>query len=150
MDEGERKELIAALAAIPARVRQAARATEGKLRPPGEWSLNAVVGHLARVEGEVWQARLRQVAAVDNPHWERWEPDGIDWEGEYGGRPLERLLADFEAARTRTVQYLEELSAAGWARHGTHRTQGRLDVAGLCREVSKHDEIHMGQMRATL
>jgi hypothetical protein len=149
-EKAKRSRIIDELAAVPARVRQAAGEAEGKLRPPGEWSLNAVVGHLGRVEAVVWQARFQQLAAEDDPHWERWEPDGIDWEGEYGGRPLERLLADFEAARLRTVRYLEELAEGGWARQGTHRSLGRLDVAGLCLEMNKHDEVHIGQIRMTI
>jgi hypothetical protein len=139
--------LVEQLAATPGRARQAAQAAEGRPRPAGEWSVNAVVGHLARVEAVVWQARFQQVAAEDNPLWERWEPDGIDWEGEYGGWPLEGLLADFEAARQASLRYLQGLSEAGWQRQGTHRAFGRLDVAGLCREMLKHDEIHLGQIR---
>jgi len=147
MESAERQSLIEQLSAAPERVRQATQAAEGRSRPPGEWSVNAVIGHLARVEAVVWQARFRQVAAEDNPRWERWEPDGIDWEGEYGGRPLERLLGDFESARQESLRFLAALSEAGWQRQGTHRTFGRLDVAGLCREMLKHDEIHLGQIR---
>ncbi len=143
----EHRELIEQLAAVPGRVRQAAEAAQGRTRPPGEWSINAVVGHLARVEAEVWQPRFRQLALDEHPQWEYWEPDGVDWEGEYGGRPLERLLADFESARQASLRHLEGLSEDGWRRTGTHRRWGEVDVLYLCREMLKHDDVHVGQIR---
>jgi DinB superfamily len=147
MDVTERRNLMEQLAAVPGRVRQAAEAAQGRARPPEEWSVNAVVGHLARVDAEVWQARFQQVAAGENPTWDSWEPDGVDWEGEYGGRPLERLLADFESTRQASLRHLEGLDEAGWQRTGTHRRWGRVDVAYLCREMLKHDDVHVGQIR---
>ena len=147
MTTDERRSLIEQLSAVPGRVRQAAQAAQGRIRPPGEWSINAVVGHLGRVEAEVWQARFQQVEANESPTWDSWEPDGVDWEGEYGGRPLDRLLADFESARQASLRHLEGLSDVGWRRVGTHRRWGEVDVLYLCREMLKHDDVHVGQIR---
>jgi hypothetical protein len=142
----ERQLLIDRLAAAPGRVRAAAEAAQRKIVPPGEWPPHVVVGHLAHVEGDVWQARLAQMQAEDNPFWEYWEPDGIDWQGLYGARPLVSLLADFDRARGATVARLEALAEADWERHGTHRRWGEVDVARLCEEILKHDENHIGQI----
>ncbi|MBI3761656.1 MAG: DinB family protein [Chloroflexi bacterium] len=146
MDAEERHALLDQLAAMPVRVSREAMMAVGKPRPAGEWSLNAVVGHFLRVEEEVWTPRFRQMAKEENPHWEWWEPDGVDWEGEYGGQRLSELVEKFVAQRMANVEYLRRLPEAGWQRVATHRTFGVLDVAGLCREMLKHDENHIGQI----
>jgi hypothetical protein len=146
MTDDARHELMEALAAVPERVRGAVAEAAGKPRPAGEWSLNAVVGHLTQVEGEVWQARFRQMAVEENPYWEGWEPEGIDWEGLYGETPLKALLVEFAAARQESVAYLRSLPDEGWLRQGTHEVWGPVDVARLCREMLAHDEAHIGQI----
>src|SRR2546430_12453630 len=46
------------------------------------WTPTIVLGHLAYVEQHVWLPRLHEMAAVDEPVWEWWEPDGVDWDGD--------------------------------------------------------------------
>jgi hypothetical protein len=146
VNKDQRAEIIGRLASAPERARQAAAAALGKARPEGEWPVHIVVGHMLHVEGAVWQARFRQMAAEDNPFWEYWEPDGIDWEGLYGSRSVDDVLSGFMAVRQATVDYLQSLSDEGWRRTGTHRRWGVVDVAYLCDQIAQHDEAHIGQI----
>jgi hypothetical protein len=148
MNVDERHTLLQTLEAVPGRARRAAETSAGQPRPAGEWPAHIVVGHLLRVEAEVWQARFRRLAVEDNPFWEWWEPEQVAWVAEYGQQPLDRLLADFAAVRQDNLTYLRGLPADGWQRQGTHRTFGVLDVADLCREMLKHDENHVRQLEA--
>jgi len=107
---------------------------------PGEWGPAEVVRHLIAVEGEVWQSRLARVAVEDDPHWPWTEPGlapGFDMAS------LETIVVAFAAARATTARTIRELDDAGWARHGTHATYGVLDIEGLLRLATDHDESHL-------
>src|SRR2546430_11014006 len=112
------------------------------------WTPTIVLGHLAYVEQHVWLPRLHEMAAVDEPVWEWWEPDGVDWDGLYGGRGYDDVADEFELARNATLAYLGALPELGWARRARHSVFGALAVAGLCEEVLAHDHEHLAQLRA--
>ncbi len=138
-------ELLQRMGETPGLVRAAhaaAHATDG-------WPHSIVLGHLAYVEEHVWLPRLREMATVDVPVWEWWEPDGVDWEGRYGARGCEDVADEFELARNATLAYLGALPDEGWARKARHSVFGELAVAGLCEEVLAHDHEHLAQLRAS-
>lgn len=135
-----RQALRDAYAAVGQRLAGAVRAAVDRPVPAGEWTPADIVRHLIAVEAEVWQPRLRQVIAEENPRWAWVEPDR--WLGE-SRATLDELLARFAAGRAETVATLDTLDDAGWARHGTHATFGVLDVAGLLRKALDHDEEHL-------
>ena len=139
-DDRDRDDLTDAFAAFPARLAGAARLATGRPVPAGEWGPAEVARHLIAVESEVFQARLSQVAAEDDPHWAWTEPGlapGFD------DASLDAVLAAFASVRAATVATLRSLDDAGWTRHGTHATYGVLDVAGLLRIAIDHDEDHL-------
>ena len=136
----KRAERLAAFAAFPERLAAAALAAATGRRPPGEWTAIEVVRHLIAVEDEVHVRRLRQVAETDDPHWSWTEPglaDGFD------GADLGAVLEAFAGARAATLRRYLALDDAGWARHGTHATYGRLDVDGLLGLAVDHDAEHL-------
>jgi hypothetical protein len=138
--------LVEAFAGFPDRLRVAARAAADRPVVAGEWGPAEVVRHLIAVEGKVWQARLARVAAEDDPHWAWTEPGlapGFDDAG------LDQILAAFAAARAETAATVWALDEAGWARFGTHSTYGRLDVEGLLRLASDHDDGHLAGLAVT-
>jgi DinB family protein len=141
-----RRRLRDAYAAVADRLALAARRAAAR-RPvgPGEWSAADVVRHLIAVESDVWQPRLRQVAAEDDPHWPWTEPDR--WLGEPSAS-LDDLLARFAAGRAETIAHVDALADSGWARTGTHATFGVLDVAGLLEKALEHDEEHLASLDA--
>ena len=141
-----RAELLAEVTEFPARLEATAFPASASPSPgDGEWGVAEIVRHLIAVESAVWQARLAQVAAEDDPHWSWTEPGvapGFD------DAPIEAILAAFASARAKTVAAVMALDDAGWARFGTHSTYGRLDVAGLLRLAFNHDEEHLAAIRA--
>ena len=101
--------------------------------------MREVVLHELVTEEGVWRPRLRMVAEHDHPAWP-WVEPGL---GETPDpRPLEALVEAFAAARQETVEHLDALDDAGWARTGTHATYGVLDVAGLMQRAIDHDGEH--------
>ena len=134
------------LSSIPSQIGEAAKHAEGKPQPAGQWTLNMEIAHLAYVEVAIWQARLKQIAAEDNPHWQWTEPPLESWWPLFESQPLEQLLATFAARRQETVNYLRGLPEDDWKRIGTHATFGQMDVAGLCARILEHDEEHLAEL----
>jgi len=138
MRETDRDGLVARFAAFPSRLAETARVAGPT--PAGEWGPTEVVRHLIAVEEEVHRKRLTDLEGADEPSWSWTEPGlapGLD------DAPLDTVLAAFAAARAGTVAVVHALDEIGWARSGTHATFGRLDVAGLLRLATDHDEEHL-------
>ena len=127
-------------AEIPSRLVEAARAADPEPPAPGEWPPSDVVRHLIAVEEEVWQPRLRQLIAEDEPRWAWVEPDR--WL-ESPDASLDELLTVYAARRIATLALLGELGDGGWEKTGVHATFGRLDAAGLLRRAIDHDDEHI-------
>jgi hypothetical protein len=140
----DREALVEGFAAFPARLGDAARGAEHRAVPAGEWSTAEVVRHLIAVEGEVWLARLSELAAGGEPRWSWVEPAPIR---AFPDASLDDILRAFAGLRASTVEFVRILDDAGWARAGMHATHGRLDVAGLLRLAIDHDEEHLSGLR---
>ena len=138
----DRRELLASLAAFPNRLDTAARtAAAGAPPPAGEWGPDEVVRHLIAVELDVHQARLRDLATIEDPQWDWAEP------GPWAGEPaldLDGILTRFAALRQATLALVAGLDERGWARTGTHSRLGVWDVAELLANAVDHDEEHLG------
>ena len=142
----DRAELLAALAAFPPRLADAARAVAGRAVAEGEWTPEQVVRHLIAVEVAVHQSRVADLTRARNPSWEWAEP------GPWPGDPdltLEQLLERFAHLRTETIAIVGSWDDDGWARAGTHATYGTLDVAGLLRNAITHDDEHLRGLGST-
>jgi hypothetical protein len=142
--------VVARLGSFPARLGVAARAVaarEAASGPPaGEWTARDVVAHLVSVERVVWQARLDTLGpGRDEPQWSWLEPGPVS---EPAAASLEGALALFGAERAATLARITVLDEAGWARAGIHATYGRLDVAGLLRVATDHDDDHLAALEA--
>jgi len=139
-DPAERQRLIDRFATFPERVAAAARAAKARPQVDGEWTPEQVARHLIAVETIVHQARLLDVAVHDGPAWSWTEPG--PWEGE-PDLDLDGVLARFAELRAATVARVNALDDDGWRRAGRHATYGKLDVAGLLKLATDHDEEHI-------
>jgi len=139
--------LIAELESDVERLARVARAVDarrpGRGRRPGTWTEREIVAHLVRVEREVFQVRLRQLALEREPRWAWAEPGAGP-----GHASLATLIARFGAARSSTLAVVSALDEAGWARSGVHATYGRLDVAALLAVALAHDREHLADLQA--
>lgn len=134
--------VLAALDAVPGRLREAARNASVVDRPvpDGSWTPAQVVRHLIAVEVEVHQSRLADLATLAAPRWDWIEP------GPWTGEPdltMEALLKRFAGLRAATLATVATFDDAGWARTGTHARLGLLDVRALLVNAIEHDEHHL-------
>jgi hypothetical protein len=132
--------LVERFADFPTPLATAARAADGAPLADGEWTPEQIVRHLIAVEMVVHQARLLDVALHDTPAWSWTEPG--PWEGE-PDLDLDGVLARFAELRAATVARIRALDDDGWRRTGKHATYGKLDVAGLLRLATDHDDEHL-------
>jgi hypothetical protein len=138
-----RAELVESFAGFPDRLAPAARAAVDRPVAAGEWDPSEIVRHLIAVEDEVWQSRLARLVIEDDPHWP-WTEPGLAPGFETAG--LDEVLAAFSAARAKTAATVQSLDDGGWARTGTHKTYGVLDVEGLLRLAVDHDAEHLASL----
>ncbi len=125
-----------------------AGATDADLdaRPaPGKWSAREIVHHLA--DSEMTAAiRLRLLVATERP-----QIVGFDQEEFarrlYYDRPIEASVEAFKSARRTTVEILERMSEAEWAREGTHSEHGRYSVERWLEIYATHAHNHAEQIR---
>jgi hypothetical protein len=118
----------------------AAAERRGRRRGDG-WTEREIVAHLVRVDREVFQVRLRDLAGSAEPHWSWVEPGAAP-----GHASLASLVARFAAVRAATIAHLGDLAEAGWARSGVHAVYGRLDVAALLGIAVDHDAEHIAEL----
>jgi len=144
-----RSALLDRLASAPARLAAAANALdaaeEGVGPPAGEWTARQSLGHLCRVETEVFGARLDALEGDRPPTWVWHEPDTA--EAAFMAT-TDLVLAEFANRRSATLARVSQLDEAGWAKWGIHATFGRLDVAGLLSVLADHDDDHATGMLA--
>ena len=137
------------LASAPDRLSAAVKALEAAEAvsgtPAGEWTARQGLGHLCRVEIEVFASRLSSLEGDTPPSWVWHEPGTADasWMA-----TTETALAEFAARRAATVARLRTLDDAGWAKVGNHATFGQLDVAGYLGVMADHDDEHIAGMQA--
>jgi hypothetical protein len=65
----------------------------------------------------------------------------------YADRPVEPALAAIAAARATTVQILDRLTDADWARTGTHTEAGAYGVERWLEIYAVHCDEHADQIR---
>jgi hypothetical protein len=112
---------------------------------PGKWSAREIVHHLA--DSEMTSAiRLRRVLAEDRPLIQGYDQEEFA-RRLYYDRPIQASLDAFRAARQTTAEILDRLTAADWAREGTHSESGRYTVERWLEIYAVHAHGHADQIR---
>ena len=150
MDQTERSALIDRYRTGTADVEAAlAGITDEELdRPPADsdaWTAREVAHHLADSEAMAY-IRLRRLLAEDRPMIAGY--DEPEWARRlHYDRPIEPSLAVLSAVRTASLQLLESLTEAEWARTGTHSESGSYSVEAWLEIYANHSHDHADQIR---
>jgi hypothetical protein len=125
-----------------------AGATDRELdaRPsPEKWSAREIVHHLA--DSEMTSAiRLRLLVVEDRPTIKGYDQEAFARKLFYD-RPVEASLEAFRYARETTTQILQRMTAADWAREGTHSEVGAYSVDKWLEIYADHAHNHADQIR---
>lgn len=80
----------------------------------GSWSVKDVISHLNQWEAEMVRLlfEIRQGQKPSSAHFSGRETDQLnsEWQQEAASRPLDRVLADFQAVRKQTIRRTQEFS----------------------------------------
>ena len=152
MDATTRAELLRRYAAGADEVRRAVEHLDdtdldrAPADEPGGWTARQVVHHLA--DSEMTSAvRLRRLLAEDGPEITGYDENEFARCLHYGDRPIGPSLDALAAARSTSLQLLERLTEADWARAGTHTEVGRYSVDDWLRIYALHGHDHAEQIR---
>lgn len=114
-------------------------------RPPsGEWTAREIVHHLADSESMAY-IRLRRLIAEDDPQIAGY--DEPEWARRlHYDRPVAASLAVVRAVRAASLELLDSLIPAEWARTGTHSESGAYSVDRWLDIYSEHTHEHADQI----
>jgi hypothetical protein len=114
----------------------------------GGWTPRTVVHHLADSESNAY-IRLRRLVAEDDPVILGYDEELWASRLHYD-RPIAPSLAVLAAVRGASLQLLESLGDADWARAGAHSESGRYGVDDWLRIYANHPHEHAEQIRRAL
>lgn len=146
------QEVLALLAATPARLAAAAEGVEaGLLRTspaPDEWSANDVLAHL-RSCADVWGECMRRILAEDEPRLRAVNPRTWIERTDYPQLAFRPSVEAFAAQRAELLALLEPLPPEAWARRATVIGAGRplqRTVHGYAQWLATHERPHVKQV----
>jgi hypothetical protein len=112
-----------------------------------QWSPREIVHHLA--DGEMTSAiRLRRLLVEDAPALPGYDEMAFSRTLHYNDRPIQAALDALSAARRTTLEILERMTEADWARAGTHSEMGPYSVDDWLTIYGTHAHDHAAQINA--
>jgi len=113
--------------------------------PDGGWTARQVAHHLADSESMAY-IRLRRLIAEDSPVIHGY--DEPEWARRlHYDRPIAASRAVVAAVRGASLELLESLTPAEWARTGTHSESGAYSVEDWLEVYAGHTHDHADQIR---
>lgn len=111
---------------------------------PGEWSLAAIVTHMAEAEIALsW--RYRQIAEKEGAALSGYDQNLWYRLGDYDSRDAQESLAQFRHLRAANLRMFTRLTPDDWQRSGVHAERGRLTMKDLVTQAAGHDLSHLKQ-----
>ncbi|MEO6653961.1 MAG: DinB family protein [Ilumatobacteraceae bacterium] len=116
---------------------------------PGEWCVREVIGHLIATDTAAFADRIAAILAGD-PDIGSFDPWAAINARDFTDGPLDDLLAEFEAVRTRSVQFVRSLSDSDLTATARYGANGDFAAADFVHEWPYHDQEHLRQILANL
>lgn len=154
MNRRKLETLLLTLESTPALVARAAEqldASQARRAPAdGVFSLVEHVWHLADLEREGYEIRIRRILSEDEPALPDFEGERLARERRYLDRDVAKGLAAFAAARDRNVTRLRAIHNSQWKRRGAQEGFGLIALEDIPRMMAEHDRCHTTEIAALL
>ena len=113
---------------------------------PEEWSIKEVCAYL-RDHAEVSDLRVHMILTQTAP---KLPPLGSGWvrERNYQDQNIAEVLKAYRAARDRTIERIQDLPDANWARSGYHPTEGLKSIRQLVERMLADERGYLHQIEA--
>jgi uncharacterized damage-inducible protein DinB len=142
------------LRGMPAVLAEAARRLPGSVvsdRPvAGGFSMVEHVWHLADLETDAYEVRIRRILAEDEPELPGFDGEAVAAKRKYRALRLKDGLKKFTEARERNLATLRALDGAAWQRSGVQEGVGKVTLLDIPRMMHEHDLSHRGEIAALL
>jgi len=150
MNRRDLETLLLTLESTPALVARAAAqldASQVRRAPAnGGFSLIEHVWHLADLEREGYEVRIRRILSEEEPALSDFEGERLAQERRYRDRDLAEGLAAFAAARNRSVAKLRAIHNSDWKRRGVQEGFGSIALEDVPRMMAAHDRCHTAEI----
>src|SRR5262245_28588638 len=103
--------------------------------------------HVRDIEVEGYQVRFRRTLQEDNPLLPSIDSEAVARQRDYGRSDAPRVLADFRAARDRTLQLLRAVDGAGLRRRAVFEGYGPVTMRALIHYLCSHDQQHLAGLQ---
>ena len=110
-------------------------------KPTEDFSIIENVCHLRDIEREGHLVRIRRLLSEENPLLTNIDGERIAIDRRYGEQDVKEAVADFSAAREKTLALLSEVK--DFERSGVLETVGRITLGDLVKRIEKHDAEHL-------
>jgi hypothetical protein len=139
---------------MPDIVTQAARGLPGSVvadRPlTGGFAMVEHVWHLADLETDAYEARIRRMLAEDAPELPNFDGEAVAAKRKYRALRLRDGLKKFAEARERNLAALGALEGGQWERTGVVEGIGKVTLRDVPRMMHEHDLSHRAEIEALL
>lgn len=103
--------------------------------------------HVRDIEIDGYQARIERALAESNPFLGSIDTYRLAAEREYDKADAAAALADFRAARSRTIERIAQLDSAQLERRADFEGYGAVTVRGLIHYLCSHDQQHLAGLQ---
>ena len=139
---------------MPAMLVEAARRLPGSVvsdRPlAGGFAMIEHVWHLADLETDAYEVRIRRILEEDEPELPTFDGDAVAAKRKYRALRLRDGLKKFTEARERNLAALRALEGDAWQRAGVQEGVGKVTLRDIPRMMHEHDLSHRGEIEALL
>jgi len=139
---------------MPEMVVQAARTLPGSVvadRPlAGGFAMIEHVWHLADLESDAYEVRIRRILAEDEPQLPTFDGDAMAAKRMYRALRLRDGIKKFTEARERNLAALRALGGEAWDRAGLQEGLGKVTLRDIPRLMHEHDLAHREEIEALL
>ena len=139
---------------MPAMLVEAAQGLRGTVvsdRPmAGGFAMIEHVWHLADLETDAYEVRIRRMLAEDEPELPSFDGDAVAAKRKYRTLRLRDGLKKFTEARERNLAALGALEGDAWQRAGVQEGVGRITLRDIPRLMHEHDLSHREEIEALL
>lgn len=103
--------------------------------------------HVRDIEVEGYQLRFQRTLQEDRPLLGSLDTDGLARDREYYKQDAAKVLAEFRAARGKTLEMLGGLNPQQLARKAEFEGYGATTLKGLIHYLCSHDQQHLAGMQ---
>jgi uncharacterized damage-inducible protein DinB len=111
----------------------------------GKWSVKEVLGHILDAE-RIFAYRLLRIARGDSTPLAGFDENAYVAAANFGARPLESILEEYDLVRGHTLSLLRSLDLACLARMGTSNGKP-VSARALAWLIAGHEHHHMGVLK---